>query len=258
MSGLGKYLRAVQSRFPNLVEAKYLFQKSFRKLLKIPFEKDFTIFEKLEFEDGQLILDIGANRGQSIDAIRMFHSHVSIRSFEPNKFLADKLTNNYKSDKNVKIFQYGLGDKTTSGELFTPFYYGFMYDGLSSFDFDEAYNWLNSETVAWFNDKKLEVKKAKCSIVRLDDLNLAPAFIKIDVQGFEKNVLLGAVNTLEKYKPLIMFEINEPAEQYLKSLGWLQCTFQNGFLNNEIHRNGDNVFFYHPDMKSKYNNLIIN
>ena len=41
----------------------------------------------------------------------------------------------------------------------------------------------------------------------LDELNLTPDFIKIDTQGFEKNVLLGSIETIKKTKPVILAEV---------------------------------------------------
>jgi FkbM family methyltransferase len=38
--------------------------------------------------------------------------------------------------------------------------------------------------------------------------NLAPKFIKIDVEGAELEVLHGAINTIERYKPMLMVEVN--------------------------------------------------
>ena len=43
--------------------------------------------------------------------------------------------------------------------------------------------------------------------VRLDDIVSEPvAVLKIDTQGFEYNVLLGAQSILKKYRPVVMFE----------------------------------------------------
>jgi len=54
-------------------------------------------------------------------------------------------------------------------------------------------------------------------------------YIKIDVEGFEKKVLLGAQQTLDRYSPLIVIEQNHvvldgdhqyAAKEYLESLGY--------------------------------------
>jgi FkbM family methyltransferase len=54
-------------------------------------------------------------------------------------------------------------------------------------------------------------------------------YIKIDVEGFEKKVLLGAAKTIERYNPLIVIEQNHvvlegdhqySAKEYLESIGY--------------------------------------
>lgn len=256
-NGIEKTIRAIQSRFPYLMEMKFSAQKIVRKSLNLPFEKDFQIIASLNLNEKNQILDIGANRGQSIDAIRIYNKDVKIISFEPNQILAARLNNNFACDVNLKINNFGLGEKIIKSPLFTPYYYEYMYDGLSSFDYNEAHDWINQDTIAWFDPNKLEIKESICEIKRLDDLNLVPDFIKIDVQGFEKNVLIGGAKTIETHKPLIMFEINNDAEEYMKSIGWVECYYEKSGLTHQRNHYYDNVFFYHPQSIEKFKHLFI-
>jgi len=50
-------------------------------------------------------------------------------------------------------------------------------------------------------------------MITIDELNLDGCdFIKIDVEGFEWGVLLGAIETIKKYKPIIFYEY---ADKYM-------------------------------------------
>ena len=50
-------------------------------------------------------------------------------------------------------------------------------------------------------------KGSEINIFPLDDFNLSPNFIKIDVQGSEKDVLLGAERTICVHKPVVVIEV---------------------------------------------------
>ncbi len=52
------------------------------------------------------------------------------------------------------------------------------------------------------------------SVKTLDGLNLNVNFLKIDVEGYEPNVLRGARETIKRCKPIIVMEANhEPEKQ---------------------------------------------
>lgn len=46
----------------------------------------------------------------------------------------------------------------------------------------------------------------------LDTLDLPkPQFVKIDIEGWEPNAIIGMIKTLEKYKPMVFVEVNKGA-----------------------------------------------
>ncbi len=59
-----------------------------------------------------------------------------------------------------------------------------------------------------FIGQKIDYEKTKpISLISIDSLNLPRAdFLKIDVEGMEEDVLMGATNTIQKYKPIMMIE----------------------------------------------------
>ena len=57
--------------------------------------------------------------------------------------------------------------------------------------------------------QSLKVGRAGVKVVTLDDYGLAPATIKIDVEGMEMNVLYGAKQTIADHRPLLYVEAQD-------------------------------------------------
>jgi len=220
------HVRALQSRFPALVDAKARAQRFVRQALRMPFEADFAMLAHWSPEPGEVFIDVGSNRGQSIDAIRLYHPDALIHAFEPNPHLAGALARVYASDAALAVYRCGLGEREETRRLFIPVYRGFIYDGLASFDEDECRSWLNAQTVAGFDPQHLEVMACEARAFPLDQLALPAGFMKLDVQGFEASVLKGAVTTLERCAPVVLMENNEAGDAFLvKEMGWMRAGF---------------------------------
>jgi hypothetical protein len=62
-----------------------------------------------------------------------------------------------------------------------------------------------------------EVRQIAVRAERLDDALLGeyrPSFIKIDVEGAEREVLAGAIETISRHRPLIVFEHGRGSANY--------------------------------------------
>jgi FkbM family methyltransferase len=71
-------------------------------------------------------------------------------------------------------------------------------------------------------------------MITLDCLNIpACDLIQLDVERYEYNVLVGAKNTIEKYKPVISVEVHTSGEgdeevlQFLKDINYVQVDKSN-------------------------------
>lgn len=174
--------------------------------LKKVHEPDFKAFKLICQDRPQLFLDIGANVGMSALSFFTLKSDAQVISFEPNPInysYLDKLTSKFTE------FQYkrvGLGDKPGNLDFYYPIYNGKVMTALGSCDRQKAESWLNSNTVYFFDENKLEIAKISIEITTLDSFELKPEFIKIDVEGFEYQVLQGAVNTINTYRPILLIE----------------------------------------------------
>jgi FkbM family methyltransferase len=152
--------------------------------------------------NGDLCFDVGANLGNRVAPLLTIGAKVV--AVEPQEYCYKYLQ--YKFGKKIRIVKKGLGDS----EIVQDFHIS-RYNVLSSFSTE----WINSvkdgrfKGVDW--DKVIKVK-----MTTLDNLIAEfglPEFIKIDVEGYELNVLKG----LSKSVKMISFEFTVP-EQTAKAI----------------------------------------
>jgi FkbM family methyltransferase len=241
-----KFIRTVQTSFPFLLDLKFAAMRKYRKLRGIPFERDFEALTLFSAPKDALYLDIGANRGQSTEAILMKTSSGPIQQFEPNPLLCEKLTGLYGSNPRVTTNSFGLADVASDRTLYVPFYKNWMFDGLASFDASHAGSWLKGR-VYFYKDEHVKLRETKCRIRRLDEFNLKPFFMKLDIQGYEFLALKGGEQTIKSNEPILLIE--SPPEDdivnYLKGFGYVMYAFRDGkFFPGQA--GSHNTFFMTP------------
>jgi hypothetical protein len=52
----------------------------------------------------------------------------------------------------------------------------------------------------------VQLIELQVAVKRMDDLSVRPAFVKIDVQGFEANVVAGLSSTIAESQPVLLLE----------------------------------------------------
>jgi FkbM family methyltransferase len=227
---MDKLLRTLQANFPFLLEAKFATLSFISRALKRPHDPDFRALALFGDRDGALYLDVGGNRGQSIEAILMFTRRSCIWSFEPNPLLGEKLNRRFHREKRVTIKNFGLGHQDGAFTLYVPYYKKWMYDGLASLKRQFAAEWLK-DRVYWYRERHLSIRQVNCRIRRLDDLGLAPFFIKLDVQGYELEALVGGEKTLRAHQPVLLLESpDEETVAFLARLGYRPYRYEQGRL----------------------------
>lgn len=241
--GLKKLLRTLQVNFPVLLDTKFALMRQYRHSRRIPFDRDFDGIRLFPINEGQLFLDVGANRGQSTDAILGMTTNSCIHVFEPNPLLCKKLHRQFGQNERIVIHEFGLGNSISQQPLHVPFYKSWMFDGLASFDREKARNWLEGR-ILFYREKHLSLREVMCKIRRLDDLDLAPFLVKLDVQGYEFEVLQGGEQTIRSHEPVLLIE--SPPEDnvisFLDKIGYEFYTFRvNKFIRGVVE--GNNTFF---------------
>jgi FkbM family methyltransferase len=229
---LKKYPRTAQSYLPALKEGKDAFYRWYRRISSKPSDGDFAAIALFRDVLHGTYVDIGANTGQSIESIKLFAPAAKIVSFEPNPELAVKLERRYRRDSSVSIKAIGLSDSVSALLLHVPVYLGFVYDGLASLNYADAKSWINNDTVFFFSPKRLSVRSHRCQVETLDMQGIDnPIFIKIDVEGFETNVIKGGVETLRRHEPILLVEsLHDKPElqQLVATLGFRPYHYASG------------------------------
>lgn len=201
---LKRVLCTGQTWFPFLRSGKFEFYNFLTRNFGRHVEPEFRLIADLK--PVRLALDVGGNWGQSIEAIRYYAKPDQIVCFEPNPPLATRLERIYGSRKGITIQPFGLGVEDGILPLHTPIYGNFIFDGITSFDRNEAAGFLNAERMAWFDPAKLRLDSNEVPLKRLDEFDYRPDVIKLDVQGFEHNVLLGGRKMFAEARPFTILE----------------------------------------------------
>lgn len=143
------------------------------------------------------ILDIGANTGQFAEKIRWVLPKATIFSFEPIPAVFVSLTENFKNDPNFKAYNLGLGNENGIIDFY-------LNDYSDSSSFLEMTDLVKANFPIIANENKIQVK-----VMKLDDvLNITeikkPFIAKIDVQGFESQVIAGGTEILKNAEYIIV------------------------------------------------------
>ncbi len=156
----------------------------------------------IKFIDDEVFLDCGAYDG---DTIRSFYNQTNakykkIYAFEPDKKMITVLSNNIQNIPNCLLMQIGV------------------YSEDKKIGFNNA----GCGTITSFptDDETDCIQVAKIDNVISDKVT----FIKMDIEGSELAALMGAAQTIKKYKPKLAICVYHKAEdlisipQYIKSL----------------------------------------
>ena len=184
------------------------------------YEDEIGKLIKISLTQGDNALDIGGNIGlQSLRMSARVGSTGKILAFEPLEYLQEKFNRNVTLNKagNIQLFPVALSDAESEAN------FAINNTAWNQGTFSLANQYTDGET----QNVKIKVADQIAEIQALDNL----ALIKIDVEGFEYQVLKGLKQTLQKHKPRIIFEydsnywINTGQNiteccQYLKNLNY--------------------------------------
>lgn len=184
------------------------------KLIYKGFERSEITFTKKVLRENDIVLDIGANIGLfSIIASKIVGERGKVIAYEPSPITYKRLVENIEMNKlqNIVTRPVGLSEKQ-----------GKLKFNVSNNGFDAWNTFAQNDTDGRFQESILvnvETLDAELDLIDKADI----AFVKIDVEGWEKFVLLGGRDFFNKYEPIVMVEFTE------------ENTFQAGYFVQEIY-----------------------
>jgi FkbM family methyltransferase len=237
-------VRTAITFFPKSKEIKIALQGRLNRLRNRPHDVDYEAFRSMEFPADLLILDIGANHGQSITSFRTLFPRCKIVSFEPSQILAQRLMAQHAGDPNITIHACGLGSAESTFTLYTPYYRRYCFDALASGSKEKAQTWLGPDTIFGFRRELLTVHEANVPLRTLDWFGLRPNLVKIDTEGFEYDVLDGGRRTISENRPVVLLESCTPRiEEYFRALDYVPATYRHPHLVEGTTGGDTNTFF---------------
>ena len=197
-------------------------------------------------EPGSVAIDIGANKG--VYSYLLSRICRTVEAFEPNPKVCELLRRCVPA--NVSVYEVALSNSNGAAEMLLPIHRTGRF----------------SNQGGTLQTKKVEGREFGTWPVeqrRLDEYGFTEvSFIKIDVEGFELEVLEGAAETLARERPTLLIEIDEAQSKrpIAETFQALSDYGYDGFcLRQALHRvdryrtpdgfhpPGDNFIFFHRE-----------
>jgi FkbM family methyltransferase len=229
-------------------------------------EPEMVFLNKI-INKGDISIDVGGNWGAYSYYLYLLKSKIKI--FEPNLSCSKILKSWAKNKKNINVFDVALSNYAGKVDLKIPFSNKVAHHASGT-----IHNNIKNKVSKNFKIVKQSVFRKKLDTYNFQNVK----FIKIDVEGHELKVIQGALKTIQKFKPILLVEIEQRHHSSISiknifnkilNLNYSGFFYQNNNLisinvfNVKKHQKIKNLgkkniyinnFFFIP---KKYNRLII-
>ena len=193
------------------------------------------IFQQLKkvISREECFVDVGMNVGQTLLKVRSVDSTIRYIGFEPNVVCVQYLYKLIRINniEDIRIFPVGLG---SNSEILTLYADNEFASGASMIKFFRQNQNIKFEynTPVFNGDVVLK--------------NEPVGIMKIDVEGFELNVLKGIVDTIKTNRPFIICEIlpnynNEETDRFKRQLELERLLLSLDYVISRIHESESKV-----------------
>ena len=178
---------------------KLIKNKTWRKGLFKNIAANIELERLIKGLDVKIIIDIGSNKGQFILLTEKLLNCKKIYSFEPIKELIEKQKKFFFYRDNINFYNFALGQKTEKKKYF-------LIKRKDSSSFLKINENINNADYLIENEINVNIHCLD-NIINNQDLS-DTTLVKIDVQGYELEVLKGSLRILKKIK-FILIEVSE-------------------------------------------------
>jgi FkbM family methyltransferase len=195
--------------------------------LEINNNNRFFIPEVLEaLREDEIFIDCGAHHGSVTEKFLKFVSnkYKAIIAIEPDNINFETLKTKLEGSPNINLMKCALGDRNGQGK----FYQGFD-----------------------FASKLSDVGNDMVKIITLDSLNISGTFIKMHLEGGDLKALIGAIKTVQQYRPIVAVTIYHNADGVWETPFFLMNNTSNYQYYMRLHSWGGTgaVFYAIPEEK---------
>ena len=185
------------------------------------FDEEIFNLSKLYIKEDTIVIDAGANYGQMSVLFSKTKNKVLVYSFESSKYIYEILLRNIKiNNSNCKPINCILGNESGN------------YYNIKKLDL-ENFNTYGSNKIEIVNNMQSEYDFEKVKTLKIDEIKFEKkiSFFKVDVQGYDLEVLKGSRKTINSHQMPIIFEYEKlfendfnynfsKFEQFIKSINY--------------------------------------
>ena len=176
-------------------------------------EKIFNIISKFhhykiatytKYLNCDILIDVGCHKGEFLKSFLKIKDIKKFYCFEPQKEIFENLKYNFENNKKIKLYNFALGDSHRKKKIYISNLTSLST--MSKFDYESS--WLKIKNFI-VSDKNRSNYSYKIYQKKIDTIFkkicLKKSFLKLDVEGYEHNVLLGAKIKIQEI-PYVLVE----------------------------------------------------
>jgi len=174
--------------------------------------------------DCKILIDVGSHKGEFLKSFLDINKIRKFYCFEPQIEVFKFLKKEFKNNKKVKLHNFALGESQGKKKIYIS-----NLTSLSTMSkFDDKSFWLKFKNLI-VGDKRRSNSVSRIKQKKIDmifkNISLKKSFLKIDVEGYELNVLKGCEKKIKEISYVLV-------ESHTFSQYHNKFNLVNEFLNN--------------------------